>query len=252
MQKIRLLSYNIHKGFTPRNTDFILNQIRDAIREVNADIVCLQEVIGEHSQHQNNHEGWHPGGQFEFLADSIWPHYAYGKNAIYQHGHHGNAILSQYPFSQWQNIDITRWKFSQRGILHGRIGEHLHILCTHFGFLPFEQRYQLQCLKKYVDDNIPADTALIIAGDFNDWHQQIHRTLIRDLKLSEVSCSDGGRPSATFPATWPCLPMDRIYFRNLTLHSATILQHHHWQQLSDHCPVIAEFSVYLPQPGLAA
>jgi endonuclease/exonuclease/phosphatase family metal-dependent hydrolase len=243
MQSIRLLSYNIHKGFTPGNSDFILHKIREAIRELETDIVCLQEVVGAHSGHQQRIDDWHDGGQFEFLADSIWPHFAYGKNAIYQQGHHGNAILSKYPFSYWENRDISRWKFSQRGILHGRIGSNLHLLCIHFGFLPIEQRFQLNQLKEMVHNQIPLTDGLIIAGDFNDWHHQIHRVLTRELHLQEAISHKSNRPKATYPASRPWLAMDRIYYRNVKLESASTLNHRHWQRLSDHCPVIADFSL---------
>ncbi len=44
--------------------------------------------------------------QFAFLADEIWPHFAYGKNAIYSAGHHGNAILSKHPI-----LGIREYKY---------------------------------------------------------------------------------------------------------------------------------------------
>lgn len=251
MQSFRLLSYNIHKGFSPSNSDFILHGIRDAIRELETDIVCLQEVLGAHRLHEHRIDQWHEGNQFEYLADTMWPHYAYGKNAIYQHGHHGNAILSKFPFSHWENVDISRWKFSQRGILHGRIGENLHLLCIHFGFLPMEQYHQLQQLKALINNEIPLSSGLIMAGDFNDWHHQIHKVLTRDLHLKEAVSHKSRRPNATYPATHPLLAMDRIYYRNVKLESASTLTHRHWQRLSDHCPVIADFSVTSSLSGIA-
>jgi len=45
---LRILTINTHKGFTTFNRRFVLPQLRDAIRSVNPDIVCLQEVLGEH------------------------------------------------------------------------------------------------------------------------------------------------------------------------------------------------------------
>jgi len=81
--QFRLCSYNIHKGFSSLNNRFVLNEIRHAIRLLNSDIVLLQEVMGEDihpdARRQDN--------QFEFLADSVWSHHAYGKNAIYSKGH---------------------------------------------------------------------------------------------------------------------------------------------------------------------
>ncbi|MGK3444278.1 YbhQ family protein, partial [Escherichia coli] len=41
----KVLTINIHKGFTAFNRRFILPELRDAVRTVSADIVCLQEVM---------------------------------------------------------------------------------------------------------------------------------------------------------------------------------------------------------------
>lgn len=45
----KVLTINIHKGFTAFNRRFILPELRDAVRTVSADIVCLQEVMGRSS-----------------------------------------------------------------------------------------------------------------------------------------------------------------------------------------------------------
>lgn len=246
MPRLRVLTYNIHKGFSSGNTRFLLEQIRAAIRATGADIVCLQEVIGHHRGLQQRINGWHPGGQFEYLADSLWPHFAYGRNAIYQQGHHGNATLSRFPFRHWLNIDISRWGFSQRGVLLGRVGEHLYVLCVHFGFLPYEQNFQRRCLEAIIREHVPPAAALIIAGDFNDWHLRIHHQLTHNLQLQEATSSRGQRPAATYPARRPTLAMDRIYYRNLRLIEAQCLDYSHWPQLSDHCPVLADFQLDRP------
>jgi endonuclease/exonuclease/phosphatase family metal-dependent hydrolase len=48
---VKVLTINIHKGFTAFNRRFILPELRDAVRSVSADIVCLQEVMGAHEVH---------------------------------------------------------------------------------------------------------------------------------------------------------------------------------------------------------
>ncbi len=101
--KMRILSYNIHKGFSIGNRDFILNDIKQALRDLNADILFLQEVLGDHNDQKCKIPNWQTAIQFEYLADSVWPHFAYGKNAIYPEGHHGNAILSKFPITDWSN-----------------------------------------------------------------------------------------------------------------------------------------------------
>jgi endonuclease/exonuclease/phosphatase family metal-dependent hydrolase len=134
--KLRVLSYNIHKGFSMGNRRFVLDGIRQAIRETSADLVFLQEVLGEHQDHKKKYPEWRKDSQFEFLADEVWPHYAYGKNAIYTSGHHGNAILSKYPFTFFENIDISTNRVEQRGLLHGVIEipghkQPIHAICVY-------------------------------------------------------------------------------------------------------------------------
>ena len=94
----RIITYNIHKGFSVGNRRFVLQQIRDELRLADVDIVFLQEIQGQHVLHKSKMIDWPNESQFEYMADRLWPHYAYGKNAIYNAGHHGNAILSKYPF----------------------------------------------------------------------------------------------------------------------------------------------------------
>ena len=44
---------------------------------------------------------------YEFLADTIWSQYAYGRNAVYDNGDHGNALLSKFPITHYENHDIS-------------------------------------------------------------------------------------------------------------------------------------------------
>ncbi len=53
----KVLTINIHKGFTAFNRRFI-PELRDAVRTVSADIVCLQEVMGAHEVHPLHVENW--------------------------------------------------------------------------------------------------------------------------------------------------------------------------------------------------
>ena len=135
MKSLRILSYNVHKGFSARNRRYLLDEIREGIRSVNADIVFLQEVVGENRDHAKRWENWVDAGQFEYLADSVWPHFAYGRNAIYQHGHHGNAILSKYPIVNSDNVDVSVMKRSQRGLLFAQITPGVQLVCAHMGLL---------------------------------------------------------------------------------------------------------------------
>ena len=136
---LRLLTVNAHKGFTLFNRRFILHELREAIRATQADIVFLQEVLGAHHRHARRLAKWPTISQYEFLADTIWPEYAYGRNAVYPYGHHGNAVLSKFPIAHYDNIDVSVGpKEESRGLLHcvlrpPNLGVDLHAICVHLG-----------------------------------------------------------------------------------------------------------------------
>jgi endonuclease/exonuclease/phosphatase family metal-dependent hydrolase len=247
--RFSIITYNMHKGFSGDGRRlFVLDRMREALASAGADIVFLQEAQGEHRRHARRLREWPEQSQFEFIADTLWPHYAYGRNALYDHGHHGNAILSRFPLLEWENIDVSPyWFAASRSLLHGRIalpphGLRLHLVCIHFGFLALERRPQIHRLCRHVEERIPRAEPLILAGDFNDWAGSAATELNEILGLTEVYRSLHGHYARTFPAWAPVLPMDRIYCRGLAPVAATRLAASPWPVLSDHVPLQAWFS----------
>ncbi len=51
----------------------------------------------------------------------MWSDYAYGRNAVYPEGHHGNAVLSRFPIEYYENRDISVGNGEKRGLLYCRI-----------------------------------------------------------------------------------------------------------------------------------
>lgn len=245
---LKILTYNIHKGFSATNTRFILHEIRDLIRQVDADIVFLQEVRGEQVNSKKNTDPEPISRQFEFLADQVWHHYAYEKNAIYKSGHHGNAILSKYPIVEWENINVSLMKSASRSLLHGTIrvpemNQNVHVICVHLGLFERERERQLATLSKRIQSHVPWNKPLIIAGDFNDWRGRAEYHLHQELGVQEVFKTTYGDYARTFPAWLPVLSMDRIYFRELEVISGRHLYGQPWHRLSDHIPLLAEFKL---------
>ncbi len=240
VENFRVLTLNIHKGFSIGPRRLVLESIRECLRSSGANIVFLQEVVGANQKHEKNYRHWPQDSQLEFLADTVWSHHAYGKNAIYQHGHHGNAILSEHPFIAWDNIDASFMNFSQRGFLHGTIAGNIHLICVHLGLFERERRLQVFLLTDYINRTIPADAPLIIAGDFNDWRKVTHRHLKRNLTMLEGHENAHGFCASTFPAFYPLLPMDRIYLRGFTINHCSSIAGEHWRKFSDHCALVAD------------
>jgi endonuclease/exonuclease/phosphatase family metal-dependent hydrolase len=248
--KLRILTYNIHKGYSSGNRRFMLDSMRQRIAETHADIVFLQEIHGKSpkSEHTQIKHHYPEQSQFEYLADQAWPHYAYGQNAIYKKGDHGNAILSKYPFSSWENLDVSIFPRSSRSILHGIINipgqkAPLHALCVHMGLLERERREQLRVLTERIDSHVPHNEPLIIAGDFNDWRRRAETHLRQDLGLEELFVTLEGRHARTFPIWAPVLSVDRIYYRGITPVNSQCLSTNHWRDLSDHAALLGDFHI---------
>jgi endonuclease/exonuclease/phosphatase family metal-dependent hydrolase len=243
MSTLTVATYNIHKGFSHFNQRVVMHELRERLHELDADIVFLQEVQGEHNRHAERFANYPDGAQHEFIADTRWPHSAYGKNSVYEAGHHGNAILSRYPIVQTLNTDISAHRFESRGLLHCEIdlgeGQRVHCLCAHFGLFAKGRRAQTAALIEYVREAIPIDAPVIIAGDFNDWRNQMSLAIAKELGMHDVFHLRGGKPARSFPARLPLFRLDRIYVRGFSVLQSEVHVGGAWQRLSDHAALSA-------------
>lgn len=241
MTTLNIATYNIHKGLSQFNRRMVLPELRERLRGLNADIVFLQEVQGERNRIALRHAGYPQQPQHEFLAHEIWPHSIYGKNAVYDAGHHGNAILSRYPIVRWDNQDISAHGFEKRGVLHCELdmpqcATVLHCLCVHLGLFKVWRGRQFGALVERIQRMVPEHAPLILAGDFNDWNNHASRLLMHELQLHEVFDASHGFPARSFPAGMPLLRMDRIYVRGVHITHGEV---HAWRKISDHAALSA-------------
>lgn len=245
VHSLRILSLNTHKGFTALNRRFILPELRDAVRTLSTDIVFLQEVIGAHKSHAARYQHWPETPQYEFLADTMWPQFSYGRNAVYPDGDHGNALLSKFPILHYENLDVSIGTIEQRGLLHSVLDvpgfNEVHAICTHLGLRESHRQQQLRLLCKLLD-SIPDKVPVIVAGDFNDWRQRADQVL-NSCGMTEVFASHYGKPARSFPARWPLLRLDRVYLRNATATNPQVLHQKPWSHLSDHAPLSVEINL---------
>ncbi|MFD0668216.1 endonuclease/exonuclease/phosphatase family protein [Ramlibacter sp. MAHUQ-53] len=239
------MTVNIHKGFSFFNRKFILPELRDAVRKVGADIVFLQEVQGTHEEHARRFSGWPEAPHYEFMADDLWPQYAYGRNVSHPQGHHGNAVMSKFPIVHDRNHDVSVAGPEKRGLLHCVLrvpgqGIDVHVICVHLGLMEAHRQAQLQRLCAMVRGEVPDNAPLVVAGDFNDWRRRADAVLWKGAGLREVFVTAYGMPARTFPARLPLLCLDRIYVRNASVHLPVVLPRKPWSHLSDHAPLAAE------------
>lgn len=241
--RIRVLTYNIHKGFSTFGS-LMLPRIRDSIRSVSADLVFLQEVVGANVRHSRRRPEWPKISPLEYLADEIWPHHAYGRNAVYDEGHHGNAIMSRLPFTAFENIDVSTNRFERRGLLHAEIandqGPAIHAICVHLDLRERGRARQIDLLAKRIEESVPHASPLIVAGDFNDWRELAGSKIEKILDVEDCHKKLHGEHARTFPSWLPLLRLDRIYVRGLKPVFSTSLEGTPWNELSDHNALYAE------------
>ncbi len=242
---LRICTYNIHKGFSQFNRRMVVHELRERLRSLDVDLVFLQEVQGLHLGHAARHGDWPPHPQHEFLAQDTWHQTAYGGNAVYDHGHHGNAILSRHLILTADNQDVSDHRFERRGLLHCEVelpafARPAHCVCVHLGLMAGSRRRQMEALAERMERLAPDGAPLIIAGDFNDWRNHADEVLVRRLGLTEAFGSGRGAPARSFPSRLPMFRLDRIYVRGFAVRDAQVHFGPPWSQLSDHAALTAD------------
>ncbi len=242
MTRVRVATYNIHKGvqgFGPRRRLEIHN-LGHAIEQLDADIVCLQEVRGVHRREAQYFAHWPELPQADYLAPEGYEA-VYRTNATTRHGEHGNAILSRWPVLGHRHEDMSDHRFEQRGLLHTEVqveGQTVHAIVVHLGLIRSSRVRQLAQLVRYIQREIPADAAVLVAGDFNDWTALVGSSLAH----AGLKSFDQNRV-ATFPSRLPVVQLDHIYARGLTPLSCHVPRGPIWGRMSDHLPLIGEFEM---------
>lgn len=241
MTLLRVATYNIHKGVQgigPRRRLEIHN-LGHAVEQLDADIVCLQEVRKVHSREAQFFKQWPTQPQADFLAPEGYEA-VYRTNAVTRHGEHGNAMLSRWPVVSHQHEDMSDHRFEQRGLLHAEVlfqEAAVHVVVVHLGLIRASRARQVAQLQRFIEREVPGDAPLIVAGDFNDWGSLVKTAL----KASRLMAFEGGS-QPTFPSRLPLVQLDYVYARGLRPVSLHVPSGKIWGRMSDHLPLIAEFS----------
>ena len=240
---LRVATYNIHKGVQglgpARRLE--IHNLGLAIEQLDADIVCLQEVRRMNRREAAYFERWPQVAQAQYLAPEGYEA-IYHTNAYTRDGEHGNALLTRWPVVSSQHEDISDHRFEQRGLLHVQVrvaGRVVHTIVVHLGLVPGSRIRQAAQLQRYIRREVPDDAPLVVAGDFNDWGHQLAQ-MLAGFGLLEFSDARGLQ---TYPSRLPVARLDHVYARGLRPLSLAVPRGRIWWRMSDHLPLIAEFQL---------
>ena len=237
---LRVATYNIHKcrGLDGRVRP---ERVTEVLREVNADIVALQEVVCVEGKCAQEH-------QAQYIAEQLGYHAELGENRRHRGGAYGNLLLSRFPIHQAHNFDISVHGRERRGCLRADVrlqqGHLLHIFNVHLGTSYFERRKQARRIFEHQVMTAAHLSGLkIVLGDFNEWTNGLTTKLLRGhFRTGDLRTHTGRR--RTYPGFLPVLNLDHIYYdAQLKLNALTLHKTRTALLASDHLPLVADFSI---------
>jgi endonuclease/exonuclease/phosphatase family metal-dependent hydrolase len=240
--QFRLITYNIHKGIGGVDRRYQPERIAETLRHYDADVVFLQEVDNGVPRSRGHR-------QVDWLGDALdLPHRAYQANVTLKQGYYGNAILSRFPLSHVEHIELTVPFKKRRRALAARCrvktDHHQRTLVLynmHLGLAGYERVAQLRrLLRSRSLKRTWRNTALVVGGDLNDVWGNLGQRILEPAGLRPASS-----PLNTFPAISPLRPLDRLFYRGRLRCTRCFRSHTELSRYaSDHLALIAEFELH--------
>jgi endonuclease/exonuclease/phosphatase family metal-dependent hydrolase len=236
--QLRIATYNIHKcrGLDGRNRP---ERIVDVLRDVDADIFALQEILGAGDDLKRD--------QVHFLSRQLpGYHCIFGENRKHGSAQYGNAIFSRYPIEGSRNYDLTWRGCERRGCLRADIpvpgAGVLHVFNVHLGTAFFERRHQGRVLTANVVRSELRGPRVVL-GDFNEWTRGLATRLLAS-DLEEPDIERFLRRKKTYPGVLPVFHLDHVYYdRSLELQNFYLHRKRPALVASDHLPMVAVFRI---------
>ena len=242
MSLLRIATYNIHKGVQglgpARRLE--IHNLGHAVEQLDADVVCLQEVRKLHRTEAIYFKRWPELPQAEFLCPEGY-YAVYQTNAKTRHGEHGNALLSRWPVVSHGHEDMSDHRFEQRGLLHVELQvkrRMVHVVVVHLGLIAGSRVRQVEQMVRFIEREVPRTAPVIVAGDFNDWGGKL-RPVMNARGFQDFVAER----ALTYPSRLPITQLDYVYARGLKPVGMEIPRGRIWWRMSDHLPLIAEFKL---------
>lgn len=232
-ERLVVMTYNIRHG-RGRDGKVDLGRVADVIAAEAPDVVTLQEVDAGRARSR-------AADQADELARRL------GMEASFtpciddgDGGRYGIATLSRLPVRTSRRLALPvqarRRRSEPRCALATRVDGPVgpvEIVNTHLSVLPGERPDQVAHL---IADLAEIAHDVVLGGDFNITPRSaLHRSLRGRLR-------DTGARGRTWPARWPLLRLDHLFYRGaLDVAATTVVDSPLARRASDHLPVVAAF-----------
>jgi endonuclease/exonuclease/phosphatase family metal-dependent hydrolase len=229
---VRIATYNIHRcrGMDRRT---IPSRVAEVLREIDADVIALQEVVGA---------GPLGAGQAEEIGAALGMGWVMAPVRHLRRHLFGNVVLSRYPIVHHTQYDLS-WRTCearacQRADLDLGQGRHLHVYNVHLGTAVLERRYQAPRLAAFVHDRRVTGPKIIL-GDFNEWMRGLATRTLSSL-FESVDIRAHLKRRRTYPGLFPLLHLDHIYYEGyVDVRSVELPRTRKALIASDHLPLVA-------------
>jgi endonuclease/exonuclease/phosphatase family metal-dependent hydrolase len=201
---MKIMTFNTQHclNYITREIDFEV--MAKAIREVDADIVGLNEMRGKSDDPEF-------AEQVETLAALTGMPYFYFAPAICKRGPYGNGFLSKIPIVKAENIPIPdpnprrfETRYETRCILRAELEGGVTVLVSHFGLNADEKENAVETVLKHMSDR-----RCILMGDFNLRPDDVILNPIRGRMVDTAALFDSEKFS--FPSDEPTRKIDYVF-----------------------------------------
>jgi len=211
-------------------------RVAEVLRDVNADIIALQEVVGA---------GPLGGSQIEEIGAALAMGWVMAPTRRLRNHLFGNVVLSRYPIRHHSQHDLSYKTCEQRCLQRVDVdvdGRVLHVYNVHLGTAILERRYQAQRLATIVSDRHVSGPKIVL-GDFNEWMRGLTTTLLSS-KLKAVDLGRYMTRRRTYPGLFPILHLDHIYYDGrIEIVHIELPRTRLSLVASDHLPLVADLRI---------
>lgn len=233
---MRLMSYNIHKGIGGRDRLYRPERIIEVIGKERPDVLCLQEV-------DRNVKRSRFDDQPDLLATALsFEFQSYQFNHRVAKGGYGNLVLSKHPIRHRHSLSLRfngrKNRRAQIVVIETGKGP-LRLVNWHLGLSEKERHWQVEKLLASDRFNRYSDMPTVIAGDFNDWRNTLHRGAFDRHELAQVTAPPSRFRS--FPAYMPVGSLDKAFCcAQVAVERAHVVKNVLTRRASDHLPLVID------------